>query len=151
MTLKLAKKSLKKRTKRSLDGLNDVLAPGSSVWKQKNDDSIIREPGKPDVRVKDSHLSKFGTKEEFDTDLAEFARRREVVPTGKTTEEKLKKHTRDALKKLQVLTHIRRKKIRDDISGISSIHSNITRALTVRVPTKPPKINVLAPPSQSTN
>ena len=37
-------------------------------------------------------------------------------------------------------------KIADDISAVCSIHSNVTRALRVRMPTKPKRTNITMPP-----
>ena len=37
-------------------------------------------------------------------------------------------------------------KIADDISAVSSIHSNVTRALRLRMPTKPKRTVITAPP-----
>ena len=41
---------------------------------------------------------------------------------------------------------MKHKKIADDVSAVSSIHSNVTRALRVRMPVKPKKTLVPAPP-----
>ena len=43
-----------KRSKKSLDGLYDVLAPGSSVVKTYTFTSVIKEPGKRDVTIRNS-------------------------------------------------------------------------------------------------
>ena len=40
------------------------------------------------------------------------------------------------------------KKVADDISTVSSIHSNVTRAFRVRKPTKPKRSLITAPPKQ---
>ena len=41
---------------------------------------------------------------------------------------------------------MKHQKIADDISAVSSIHSNVTRALRVRMPTKPKRTFITAPP-----
>ena len=41
---------------------------------------------------------------------------------------------------------MKHKKTADDVSAVSSIHSNVTRALRVRMPVKPKKTLVPAPP-----
>ena len=65
LEVKLAKKRPRtKRSKKSLDGLYDVLAPGSSVIKTNEHTSVIKEPGKRDVTIRNSNLAKFGTKAE---------------------------------------------------------------------------------------
>ena len=87
LELKLAKKPQIKRSKKSLDGLYDVLAPGSSVFKTTENTSVIKEPGKREVTIRNSDLAKFGTKAERETDLQIYANRRPKIPTGKTTEQ----------------------------------------------------------------
>ena len=60
LTLKLAKKKPKsKRSKKSLDGLCEVLVPASSVIKSNEHTSIIKEPGRREVTVRNSNLDKF--------------------------------------------------------------------------------------------
>ena len=70
LTLKLANKKPKsKRSKKSLDGLYEVLAPRSSVIKSDAYTSITKEPGKLEVTIRNSDLAKFGTKAEKQTKL----------------------------------------------------------------------------------
>ena len=45
---------------------------------------------------------------------------------------------------------MKHRKVADDVSTVSSIHSNVTRALRVRMPTKPKKQQSTAPPNQPT-
>ena len=45
---------------------------------------------------------------------------------------------------------MKHRKVADDVSRVSSIHSNVTRALRVRMPTKPKKQQSTAPPNQTT-
>ena len=60
LTVKIAeKKPESKRSKKSLDGLYEVLAPGSSVIKTDAYTSIIKEPGKRKVTIRNSDLAKF--------------------------------------------------------------------------------------------
>ena len=60
LEVKLAKKKPKiKRSKKSLDGLYEVLAPGSSVIKTDNYTSVIKEPGKLEVTIRNSFIYKF--------------------------------------------------------------------------------------------
>ena len=62
LTLKLWKKKPKnKRSKKSLDGLYKLLAPGSSVIKSDAYTSIIKDTGKREVRIRNYDLAKFGT------------------------------------------------------------------------------------------
>ena len=91
LTVKLAKKKPKsKRSKNSLDGLYEVLAPGSSVIKTNAYTSIIKEPGKCEVTIRNSDLAKLGTKAERPTDLQIYANRRQKISSRKITE-----HARD--------------------------------------------------------
>ena len=46
---------------------------------------------------------------------------------------------------------MKHRKVADDVSTVSSFHSNVTRALRVRLPTKPKKQQTTAPPNQPTN
>ena len=63
LEFKLAKRRPRtKRSKKSLDGLYDVLAPGSSVVKTDKFTAVIEEPGKRDVTIRNSVLAKFGTR-----------------------------------------------------------------------------------------
>ena len=84
LTLKLAKKKPEnKRSKKILDGLYEVLAPGSSVIKSDAYTSKIKEPEKREVTMRSSDLAKFGTKAERQNDLKNYSDRRPKVPTGK--------------------------------------------------------------------
>ena len=88
LEVKLAKKRPRtKRSKKSLDGLYDVLAPGSSVVETDTFTSVIKEPGKRDVTIRNSDFANFGTKAERQTELQVYANRRPKTPTGKTTED----------------------------------------------------------------
>ena len=70
LSVKLAKKKPRtKRSKKNLDGLYEVLAPGSSVVKTYAYTSVIKEPGKREVRICNSDLAKFGSKAERQTEL----------------------------------------------------------------------------------
>ena len=147
LTLKLAKKEPKLKTsKNSLDGLYEVLAPGSSVIKSNDPTSVIKEPGKRDVTFRNSDLAKFGTKAERQTDLKCYAERRLKIPMGKTTEESISRHVKDAKRKVKDDKKIKHRRINDDTSCVSSIHSNVSRALRLIIPSKPKKIVVPAPP-----
>ena len=100
--VKLAKKRPRtKRSKKSLDGLYDVLAPGSSVVITDTFTSVIKEPGKRDVTIRNSNLAKFGTKAERQTELQVYANRRPKLPTGKTTEELISHHAKELRMKLE--------------------------------------------------
>ena len=64
------------RQKKNLDGLYEVLAPGSTVCKISPTTSVIKEPYKPEVRVRNSDIAKFRTRAERETELAQYIERR---------------------------------------------------------------------------
>ena len=149
LEVKLAKKGPRtKRSKRSLDGLYDVLAPGSSVVKTDTFTSVIKEPRKGDVTIRNSDLAKFGTKAKRQTELQVYANRRPKTPTGKTTEDLISHHAKELRKKLEGDKRMKHRKLADDVTTVSSIHSNVTRALRVRMPTKPKRTITSAPLKQ---
>ena len=147
LEIKLAKKRPRtKRSNKSLAGLYEVLAPGSSVVKTDTFTSVIKEPGKRDVTIRNSDLAKFGTKAERQTELQLCANRRPKTPTGKITEDLISHHGKETRKKLEGGKRMKHRKIADNISAVSSIHLNVTRALRVRMPTKPKRTVITAPP-----
>ena len=138
LEVKLAKKRPRtKRSKKSLDGLYDLLAPGFSVVKTDTFTSVIKEPGKRDVTIRNSNLGKFGTNAERQTELQVYANRRPKTPTGKTTEDLISHHTKELGRKPEGGKRMKHRKLADDVSTVSSKHSNVTRALRLRMPTKP--------------
>ena len=86
------------------------------------------------------------TKAERQTDLQIYANKRPKVPSGKITEDLINQHAREARKKLEGDKKTKHKRIADDFSAVSSIHSNVTRALLVRMPVKTKRTLVPAPP-----
>ena len=136
LKVKLARKlPNKKRAKRQLAGLYEVLKPRSFVTKSSPTTTIINEPGRSPVKVRNSDLAKFGTKAERSTKLWVYAQRRSA-PYEKTTEFKIAKHSNDLKKQKRGEIKIRHRQ-RDTTSVVSSINSNVSRALMVRKPTKP--------------
>ena len=93
LNLKLARKATK-RSKRDLRGLWETLAPGSTVVRTSDATTVIKEPGVPEVCVRNSDIAKFGTRAERNTDLWEYAKRR-PLPYEKTTEEKISQYTKE--------------------------------------------------------
>ena len=66
--VKLARKFYdSQRQKKNLDGLYEVLAPGSTVCKVSPTTSVIKEPNGQEVRMRNSDIAKFGTNAERDT------------------------------------------------------------------------------------
>ena len=95
LSVKLARKlPNKRRAKRQLAGLYEVLKPGSFVTKSSPTTTIINEPGRSPVKVCDSDVAKFGTKAERSTNLWMYAQRR-PAPYEQTTEKKIAKHSND--------------------------------------------------------
>ena len=62
-----------KRLKRDLCGLWETLAPGNTVARTSDTTTVIKEPGVPEVRVRNSDIAKIGTRAERNTDLWQYA------------------------------------------------------------------------------
>ena len=123
-----------------------ILAPGSCVIKSKDHNTIIKEPGKREVTIRDSDLAKFGTKAGRQTDLRWYTDCRPKTPMRKTSEQLINRHAKNAKQKIEGDKKIKHKRINDDTSFVSSILSKVLRALPVRMPNKPKKTVVPAPP-----
>ena len=75
--IKLARKLHESwRQKKNLDELYEVLAPGSTVSKVSPTTSVIKEPNRQEVRVRNSDIAKFGAKAERDTELKHYIEKR---------------------------------------------------------------------------
>ena len=66
----------KRRSKKNLEGLYEVLAPGLHILKVSPTTCTIKEPEKPVVTVRNSGITKFGTHLERQTPLKAYADRR---------------------------------------------------------------------------
>ena len=66
LEIKLARK-VSKRSKRHLRGLWETLAPGSTVVRTSDTTTVFKEPGVPEVSVRNSNIAKFGTRAERNT------------------------------------------------------------------------------------
>ena len=136
LDIKLARK-VTKRSKRDLRGLWETLAPGSTVVRTSDTTTVIKEPGVPEVCVRNSDIAKFGTRAERNKDLWEYAKRH-LLPYEKTTEEKISQHTKDLKKKFRGEIKIRHRPNQSDAaSGVSSANSNISKAMASRKPKQP--------------
>ena len=67
-----------RREKRNVDGLYELLEPGSTVNKVDHTTSKIKEPSAPEItlecsRVKKSDIAKFGTNQEGSFELAQYS------------------------------------------------------------------------------
>ena len=69
--------------------------PGFSVGKISPTTSIIKEPSKPEVRVRNSDIAKFETINERETELANYADRRPPKNSEKTLEQNIQNHKKD--------------------------------------------------------
>ena len=126
-----------KRSKRDLRGLWETLVPGSRVERTSDTAAVNKEPGVPEVQVRNSDMAKFGTRAERQADSWQYAQRR-PLPYEKTTEEKLSLHMKDLKKKYRGEIKIRHRPTKSDAaSGVSSANSNISKAMSSRKPKKP--------------
>ena len=109
-----------RRQKKSLDRLYEVLAPGSTVCKVSPTTSVIKEPNREEVRVRNSDIAKFGTNTERDSNLGQYIERRPKKIYKKTVKQKIVKHRRDLVRNSRGDKKIKRnKKQADDISVVS--------------------------------
>ena len=135
------------RQKINLDGFYEVLAPGSTVGKVSPTTSIIKEPKRPEVRVRNSDIAKFGTKHDRNTELGQYVDRRPTkIHDKKTLEQKINNHKHDLSRK-----DVRRRKMKrtrkqpNNMSVISSVRSrlstsgNVARALKMKISKRHPK------------
>ena len=121
-----------KQSKKNLDDLN-VLAPVSAVQKSDQHKSVIRESGKLNVTVHNSDIAKFRTRDERKMKFLEYKNRRGPHTFEKSTEAKVFSHTKEFMRIQKVDRNMKHRK-RDTASLYSSIHSNIARAMRVRLP-----------------
>ena len=70
---------------KNLEGLYEVLTPGSFVQKTDQHTSVIREPGKSVVTVRNSDIAKFSTRDERKTKLTKYINRRGPCILEKST------------------------------------------------------------------
>ena len=93
----------KRRSKKNLEGLYEVLAPRSQIPKVSPTTSTIKEPGKPVVTVRNSDIAKFGTQLERQTPLKAYADRRGPRSGEKTVEELIHSHIKEFIRKKRVI------------------------------------------------
>ena len=80
------------RQKKNLDRLYEVLAPGSTVGKISPTTSVIKEPNRPEVRIPNSDIATFGTRNERDTELGVYIDRRPKKVQEKTLQHEISNH-----------------------------------------------------------
>ena len=134
-----------KRSKKNLDFLYEMLAPGTVVQKTDQNTLVFREPGKLKVTDRISSIAKFGTRDERKTQLTEYNNRRGSRNFEKSTEAKILSQIKE-LKRIQKGDRKMKHRKGDTTSVISPNRSNIARAMRVRMPKVPPN---LAPPENS--
>ena len=125
-----------KRSKKNLDGLYELWAPGSVVQKTDQYTSVIREPGKVVVTARNSDIAKFNTRDERKTKLMEYVNCRGPRIHEKTTEAKMFSHIKESTLIQKGDRKMKHRK-RETGSGVSSTKSNIARAMRVRMPKIP--------------
>ena len=128
-----------------MDGLYEVLAPGSTVGKISPKTSIVKEPNRPEFRVRNSDIAKFATRNERDTELGQCIEQRPTKIHEKTLEQKNTNHRKYLVcKNLDSKKIKRNKRQSDDATVISSgrscisTSSNVARALRMRIPKRNP-------------
>ena len=109
----------KRRSKKNLEGLYEVLAPGSHILKVSPTTSSIKEPGKPIVTVRNSDIAKFGTQLERQTPLKAYADRRGPRSGKKIVEELIQSHIKEFTRKQKGDKKMKHRK-REPGSGVSS-------------------------------
>ena len=122
--------------KKNLEGLHEVLAPGSHILKASPTTSTIKQPGKPVVTVRNSDIAKFGTQLERQTPLKAYTDRRGPLSSKKLVEELIQSHVKEFTRKQKGDKKMKHRK-RDPGSGVSSSKSNISRAMRGRIPKFP--------------
>ena len=107
---------------------------------------MIKEPNKLEVRMRSSDIAKIGTKNERDTDLAQYADKRPPKVHEKTLQQNMKNHKYDLIRKELVSKRIKRsRKQPDAVSVISSSRycisttNNVARAFKIHIHKKIPK------------
>ena len=117
----------KRRSMKKLEGLYEVLAPGSHILKISRTTSTIKEFGKPVATVRCSDIAKFGTQLERQTPLKIYADRRGPRSGEKLVEEIIQSLVKEFTRKQKGDKKMKHHKC-DPGSGVSS-KSNISRAM----------------------
>ena len=136
----------KKRSKKNLDALYELLAPGSIVQKTDQNTQVIREPGKLDVTVLYSDIAKFGSRDERKTMLQDYINRR--GPLENSTEAKILT-IRKEFTRIQKGDRKTKHRKRDTASGVSSTKSNIANTMRVCMPKVPTNLASQVPVIQA--
>ena len=136
LEIKLARK-VSKRSKRDLRGLWETLAPVSTFVRTSPTTTVIKKPRVPEVRVPNNDIAKLATRAERNTDFWQYAQLR-PLPYDKTTEAKIAQRTKHLKRKYRREIKIRHRPTQSDAaSGVSSVNSNISKAMSSGKPKKP--------------
>ena len=130
--LYLGRKVHGKRSKKRLEGLYKVVAPGSYILKVSPTTSTIKELGKPVITVRNSDIAKFGTQLEWQIPLKPYAERRGPRSGKKLVEDLIQSHVKEFTRKQKGDKKMKHRK-RDPGSGVSSSKSNTSSAMRGRV------------------
>ena len=135
--LRLSRKNHGKRlSKKNLEGLYEVLAPGSNIIKVSLTTPTIKEPGKPTVTVRNSDVAEFVTLQERQTPLKVYVDRGGPQTCETLLHEQIQSHVKQCTRKLNGDKKMKRPR-RESGSGVSSSRSNISRAKRGRIPIIP--------------
>ena len=130
------KKHPNRHSKKNLDGLYEMLSPGSVVQKTDQYTSVIREPWKLEGTVSKSDIAKFGTHDERKKQLMDYLNRRGPCVHEKPTEAKILSHTKE-FTRIQKGDRKMKHRKRDTGSGVSSNKLNVARAMRISLPKVP--------------
>ena len=126
----------KQSSKKNLEGLYEVLPPGSHILKVSLTTSTIKEHGNPEVTTRNSDIAKSGTQLERQTPLKAYADRRGPRSGEKLVEELIQSHDKEFTRKQRGDKKMKHSK-RDPGGGVSSSKSNILRAMRGQIPKIP--------------
>ena len=101
--VKLARKVHgRRRSKKNLEGLYEVLAPGSNIPNVSPITFNINEPGKAILTLRNSETAKFGTLQERQTPLKVYADGRGSRNSEKLIEERIQSQNKELTRKIKV-------------------------------------------------
>ena len=126
----------KRRSKKNLEGLYEVLAPGLHILKVSPTTSTFKAPGKPVVTVRNSKIAKFGTQLERQTPLKACTDRRGPRSGKQLVEELIQSQVKEFTRKQKGDKKMKHR-MRGPGSGVSSSKSNVSRAIRGRIPKIP--------------
>ena len=117
---KIHTNQMQKKNLKNLDGLFEVVAPSSTVGKVSPTTSIIKETNRPEIRVRNSGIAIFGTRNEQDTELGQYIERTSKKIHKKTLEQKIVNDRKNLTRKDLGSKKIKRNKRQPDDNSIFS-------------------------------